>query len=106
MLFWFFHLSWSLKKIIAKSYVRVTECQLSSAAIFSSAAYSVNSSITYKLKSAINIHRLALTFIWPMLVIIDATKTYLGLVFMLNVIATAFIRFAGKLMALGFFIKV
>lgn len=93
MLFWFFHLSWPLKKI-AKSYVRVTECQLSSAAIFSSAAYSVNSSITYKLKSAINIHRLALTFIWPMLV------------FMLNVIATAFIRFAGKLMVLGFFIKV
>ena len=57
-------------------------------------------------RTAIDIHRLALTFIWPMLVIIDATKTYLGLVFMLNVIATAFIRFAGKLMALGFFIKV
>ena len=57
-------------------------------------------------RSANNIHKLALTFIWPMLVIIDATKTHIGLVFMLDVIATAFIRFAGKLMALGFFIKV
>ena len=48
------------------------ERPLSTVAIVSSTANSVNSSITYKLKVAINIHRLALFMIGVMLIFIDA----------------------------------
>lgn len=49
----------------------VIERRLSAVAIVSSIAYSVNSSITYKLKAAITIHRHALPLIGVLLIFID-----------------------------------